>query len=109
MVKKIVKKKRLRCVDYQPILIEQLKNHDYAIEYLNAAIEESLKNDAESQELFLRALKNVAEAQGTMSELAQRAQIRRESVYRILSKKGNPELNSLTTLLRAMGFSLHIR
>ena len=108
MIKKTVKRKPLRCVDYQPILIEQLKNREYAITYLNAAIEESLKNDSESAELFLRALKNVAEAQGTMSKLAQRAQLRRESVYRILSKKGNPELNSLTTLLRAMGFSLHV-
>jgi probable addiction module antidote protein len=96
-------------VSYQLDLIERLKNRDYAIVYLNAALEDSTKGDAESQELFLRALRNVAEAQGSISELARQAHIRRESLYRMLSKKGNPELNSLVSLLHAMGFSLSVR
>ena len=106
--KKIVKK-TCRAVDYHPLLIERLKNHDYAVAYLNAALEESLKGDAESQQLFLNALRNVAEAQGSISGLAKRARLRRESLYRMLSDKGNPELNSLASLLHAMGFQLSIR
>jgi probable addiction module antidote protein len=108
MVKKTIKKMP-RCIDYQTTLIERLKDRDYAVEYLNAAIEESLKSDVESQKLFLKALRNVAEAQGSMSDLAKRACARRESLYRILSKRGNPELNSLVSLLHAMGFSLNVR
>ena len=69
----------------------------------------ALYGDKESKELFLRALKNVAQAQGSMSDLAKRAQMRRESLYRMLSKRGNPELNSLTAVLHAMGFSLNVR
>jgi len=38
--------------------------HDEAVAYLNAALEESLKGDEESQQFFLIALRNVAEAQG---------------------------------------------
>ena len=98
-----------RCVDYHDTLIERLKDRDYAVAYLNAAIEEGQKGDAESKKLFLNALRNVAEAQGSMSDLARRAQVRRESLYRMLSKKGNPELNSLASLLHAMGFSLNVR
>lgn len=49
---------------YQDFLIEQLKDHDEAVAYLNAALEESLKGDEESQQVFLIALRNVAEAQG---------------------------------------------
>ena len=109
MIKKKTLKKGPRCIDYHETLIERLKDHDYAVAYLNAAIEESLKGDQESQQLFLNALRNVAEAQGTMSDLAKRARMRRESLYRILSKKGNPELSSLASLLHAMGFSLSIR
>ncbi len=107
MNKKIAKKIP-RCIDYHQTLIERLKNRDYAVAYLNAALEESLKGDKESQQLFLNALKNVAEAQGTISDLAKRAQIRRESLYRMLSKNGNPQLNSLTALLQAMGFGLSV-
>lgn len=107
--KKVSPKKGPRLIDYHETLIERLKNHEYAVAYLNAAIEESLKGDEESQELFLRALRNVAEAQGTMTDLAKRAHVRRESLYRMLSKDGNPELGSLAAVLNAMGFSLSVR
>jgi DNA-binding phage protein len=53
-----------RSKKYQEFLIEQLKDHDEAVAYLNAALEESLKGDEESQHIFLIALRNVAEAQG---------------------------------------------
>lgn len=109
MIKKKTGKKAPCCVDYQITLLKRLKDREYAVEYLNAAIEESFKGDCESQKLFLNALKNVAEAQGSMSDLAKRAHVRRESLYRILSENGNPELSSLASLLHAMGFCLSIR
>jgi len=37
---------------YQDFLIEQLKDHDEAVAYLNAALEESLKGDEESATSF---------------------------------------------------------
>jgi len=51
-----------RYIDYQKTLIERLKDRDYAVAYLNAAIDEGLKGDKESKALFLNALRNVAEA-----------------------------------------------
>ena len=50
-------------IKYQDFLIEHLKNHDEAVAYLNAAFEESLKGDEESEKIFLMALENVAKAQ----------------------------------------------
>ena len=55
-------------IDYHKTLIERLKDREYAVTYLNAAIDEAIKNDLESQQLFLKALRNVAEAQGSISE-----------------------------------------
>ncbi len=107
MTKKITKKTP-GCIDYHDTLIFRLKDRDYAVMYLNAALKESLKGDQESQQLFLNALKNVAEAQGSMSALARRASLRRESLYRMLSKNGNPELSSLAAILHAMGFGLNV-
>ena len=57
---------------YQEFLIEHLADHDEAVAYLNAALEESLKGDEESQHLFLIALRNVAEAQGGVGALAKK-------------------------------------
>ena len=48
---------------YQDFLLEHLKDHNESVAYLNAALEESLKGDEESQYVFLIALRNVAEAQ----------------------------------------------
>ena len=87
---------------YQPDLIESLRNAGDAEEYLNAALEE------EDSELFLLALRNVAEAQGGVAQLAEKTKLNRESLYKMLSERGNPELRSLDVLLHALGFRLAV-
>jgi probable addiction module antidote protein len=103
---KVATKKHSRSVDYHDELIKSLKNHKHAVAYLNAALEESLNGDAESQKLLLLALKNVVEAQGNVSNLAKKSKIRRESIYKMLSEDGNPYLQSFTSLIHAMGFNM---
>lgn len=92
--------------DFEEELIEDLKDHDEAVAYLNAAWEESLEGDEESQKLFLLALRHVAEAQGGLGRLAKKVHIRREQLYRILSPRGNPGLKIIRALLIALGFNL---
>ena len=87
---------------YQKDLVESLKDPREAAAYLNAAIEE---ND---RAIFLLALRNVAKAHGGMASIAEKAKLNRESLYRMLSKKGNPEIESLYSLLNAMGLRLAI-
>ncbi len=87
---------------YQKDLIAALKDHSEAAAYLNAAIEEGDRG------VFLLALRNVVEANGGMSAVAERANLSRENLYRMLSKRGNPEIKSLLNLLRAMGFKLSV-
>jgi probable addiction module antidote protein len=87
---------------YQQNLIESLRDAGEAEEYLNAALEE------DDPELFLLALRNVAEAQGGMGQLAEKAKLNRESLYKMLSERGNPELRSLDALLHALGFRLAV-
>ena len=93
---------------YQEWLLEKLKDHDEAIAYLNEALEESLKGDEESQYLFLLALRNVAEAQGGIGNLAKKAHVGRESLYKTLSEKGNPKWHTLVSLVIAMGLNLRL-
>ena len=87
---------------YQPELIESLRNPQEAEEYLNVALEE------EDPELFLLALRNVTEAQGGVARLAEKTKLNRESLYKMLSERGNPELKSLNVLLYALGFRLAV-
>ena len=87
---------------YRDSLLKALKNLKEAQAYLNTSLEE---NDPK---LFLLALRNVAEAHGGVTKLAKRTKLNRENLYRILSKRGNPELSSLTRLLEAMGLKLTV-
>jgi probable addiction module antidote protein len=50
----------------------------------------------------------VAEAQGGLTQLAEKAKLNRESLYKILSERGNPELKSLNALPHALGFRLAV-
>lgn len=87
---------------YRDAMLESLKDPKEAEAYLNASLEEH------DPELFLLALRNVAEAHGGISKFSRKAKLNRENLYRMLSKKGNPRLESLTHLLDAMGFRLSV-
>lgn len=89
-------------VDYKSGLLTRLTDPKYAVGYLNAALED------EDQRIFLLALRDVAEARG-LSQLARDAQLNRENLYRMLSSNGNPQLSSLTALLRSIGLRLAIQ
>ena len=91
-----------KVTSYQEDLIEALKDTKEAAAYLNAAIEDG------DREVFLLALRNVAQAHGGMSALAKKTHLKRESLYRMLSKKGNPEIKSILNLLHAVGLKLTV-
>lgn len=91
--------KKPKAHKYEEWLIESLKDHDAAVAYLNAALEESVKGDAESQALLLLALRDVAEAQGGIAKVAKKAHLGRESLYKTLSPKGNPSLRERLLVL----------
>jgi len=93
---------------YQDFLLEQLQDHDFAVAYLNEALNESLKGDEESQQLFLVALRNVADAQGGIGALAKKANVGRESLYKTLSGTGNPKWHTLVSLVIALGLNLRL-
>ena len=84
---------------YHAELMKQLKDPREAAEYLNACFEDS-------EEVFLLGLRNVVEARGGMSALAKNTKLNRENLYRSLSKRGNPKLSSLSTILEALGIEL---
>jgi probable addiction module antidote protein len=89
--------------NYQQHLMKTLKDPQIAVEYLNTALEE----EVEDPTLFLRALKNVAEAWG-FTHLSELTGLDRAGIYKMLSETGNPRLSSLHSLLDAMGLKLAI-
>jgi probable addiction module antidote protein len=85
---------------YRGWQLEKLANPERAASYLQNALEDS-------PEQFLIALGKVAQAR-QMSRVAAEAGIQRESLYRSLSSSGNPTLNTLMSVLKAVGLRLTI-
>lgn len=85
---------------YRDSLLDDLQDPHDAAEYLNAALEDS-------DEMFLVALRDVAEAK-QMAKAAEEAGIARESIYRTLTSHGNPTYSTLLGILRAVGLRLTV-
>lgn len=96
--------RRKKSVSYEEGLYERLKDSAYAAEYLNAHL---AADDDPSVEAFLLALRDVATAQGFAS-VAKKSDLGRESLYKALSKSGNPKIETLSTLLKTMGLKLSV-
>ncbi len=86
---------------YRESLLKALKDPREAAEYVNAAIAE------EDLDTLLLALRDVAEAQG-MSAISRRAKLNRVSLYKMLSKRGNPRFESVLHLLDAAGLRVSV-
>ena len=84
---------------FETVLKGHLADPEQAAKYLTACYEEG-------PDVFLQALRDVVDAQGGMSRTARLAGLNRESLYRQLSRRGNPSLNSLNAVLTTLGLKL---
>jgi probable addiction module antidote protein len=88
-------------IDYKDHLLEELKDPEYAAGYLTAALEEG-------DDVFLLAVRDVAQARGGMATLAKAIRLSREGLRDILSERGNPRLSNITAILNRMGFGISV-
>ena len=88
---------------YEAWLLEQLKDSAEAAAYLEAVFE------AGDQAAIMLALRQVAKAQGGLALIARKAKLTREATYKMLSKTGNPELRSLSAVLKATGLRIAVK
>jgi probable addiction module antidote protein len=75
----------------------------FATDYLNSVLEDGEQPDV------LVALRQMTKAFGGVPAIAERAQLNPTQIYRTLSPDGNPELRSLSAILKAMGLRLAVQ
>lgn len=75
----------------------------FAADYLDAVLA-----DGDQAELMM-ALRHLAEAFGGVGRIAEQAQLSPTTLYRTLSRTGNPELRSFSAILGAMGLRLAVQ
>jgi len=91
---------------FEDSLRERLSDPEYARVFLDVALEE-YEEDGDT-EAFLLALRDVAEAQGGLTKLAEQTNLNRQNLYKALSEEGNPRLKTLGAILHKLGFRLSV-
>jgi probable addiction module antidote protein len=91
-----------KSISYDEELHVWLQDPKNAAEYINAAIEDG------DREVLLLTLRDVAKARGGMAAVAEKAHLGRESLYKMLSKRGNPEFKSIASVLHGLGLRLTV-
>jgi probable addiction module antidote protein len=93
----------MRDRNHDEAMAEEFKQDPaYALELLNEILA-----DGEQGELLI-ALRQMAKAFGGVQSVAEKANLNPTQLYRTLSEEGNPELRSLSAILKAMGLRLAV-
>ena len=92
----------MRLKNYRDDLLGRLRNPEYAAAYLAQVLAER------DQDAFLVALKDVVEAAGGIGALSGQVGLKRPSLYKILSKHGNPTLSTLQEILKPLRLRVSI-
>lgn len=82
---------------------KHLRDPEIAAEYINQALV------SDDLAVILMAIRNVVDAQeGGISGVAEKSELGRESMYKMLSPRGNPKLSSLNALFHGLGLKLEV-
>ena len=92
----------MRLKNYKADLLKRLADPGYAAEYLAQVLAEK------DNEAFLIALKDVVEARGGVGTLADQVGLKCPSLYKILSKAGNPTLETMREILKPLGLRVSV-
>lgn len=83
---------------------KHLRNPIVAAEYINHALA------SDDTAIILMAIRNVVNAQEDgITGVAQRSELGRESMYKILSPNGNPKLSTLNSLFHGLGLKIVVQ
>ena len=90
----------MHAIDYKTS--DYLKTPEDIAAYLNEVLEE------DDPKLLMLALRNVADATGGISALAEQTGLNRESLYKTLSGKRNPGIETINMILHAFKLRLSV-
>jgi len=94
--------------DFHDYMIANFREHPEDIDvYLEVAIEDF--EQERNIDAFLLALRTIVEAKDSIASLAKKTHLSRQALYKVLSPKGNPRLDTIWAILNALGYSLSIK
>ncbi len=98
-------KKKTRYRTFDEVVEERFRENPELVPIFLQTVFEEYEKDPDEGAL-LSALRQVAKANGGMTELAKKTNLSRERLYKTLSPEGNPRLKNLRRILQAFGYTL---
>ena len=95
-----MKKKKMN--EFDKLVVDQLKDPAFTLAYLN---EHLVYTGPQRLELILDALRKVAESRG-IGSVVRKSKLSRRTLFHVLSKSGNPTLETFLKLLDAVGVKI---
>jgi probable addiction module antidote protein len=92
----------MKLVSYKEGLLKRLKDAEFAALYLDEVLESGDKR------AILIGLRDVVDARVGVSAVEKQAHIQRQSLYKALSKRGNPTLATLQEILKPLGLRVSV-
>lgn len=84
--------------NFQQDLIEQLKDPKFASAYIMEVMQTG------DSAYLIKAMNNIVKAHGT-SKISRSTRLTRQALYKMFSPKGNPSLQSVQSVLEAVGLT----
>lgn len=92
--------------DFEPFMLEKLKDPERAVGFLNIALEEYiLDGDYNS---FTGAIKKVLKAHN-ISEISRQTGISNKHIHRIISNESKPTFDLLVKLFKYLGYTFELK
>ena len=88
-------------------IIDLLKDPDEAEAYLNASVEEYMKDgDARA---FCIALEHLVKSKSSVTEFSQKNKFNRKQLYRVFKNEINPSMDLVFKILNSLGFRIQFK
>ena len=84
------------------LLDEYLENPEFAMSFLNQALAD------EDLDAFKLSITDIIRAYGNISDLAKESNLSRGTLYKLMSGKGQIEINTIIKLIHALGYELTV-
>jgi probable addiction module antidote protein len=100
------KKKYLRSVPYEPMLLEDLKDLEFATGFLSKVLAQGDDSDEDFEVLF-GAIEKVMRAQG-MTVTAKKMKMSRDALYKAFKRHKNPTVRTFREMLHSVDMEMAI-
>lgn len=101
-----MEKKYNNSITWEEILVNQLKDEEFARDFLNDSLMEYINGG--SFDVFFRSLERVIKARTSVRQFAKEAEIDRTNLYDLFKGKKKPQLKTVIKILAKLGYTLKI-